>query len=101
VTEKGAADATDATDATDSTVVTTVTGPVVRRVVAVGSKSEREATVVVLDGRPVVLRRRDAGAFDDDPGFAALVGSTATLTGTLLSTTFLVDEASPVDPAAT
>ena len=85
-------------DGAEPTGVTTVTGPVVRQVVAVGSKSQREATVVVLDGRPVVLRLRDAGAFDDDPGLAALAGRTATLTGTLLSTTFLVDEATPVDP---
>ena len=81
------------TDPDESSIVTTVTAPVVRRMVAVGSKSEREATVVVLDGRPVVLRWRGAGAFDDDPGLAALAGSTVTLTGTRLSTAFLVDEA--------
>ena len=80
-------------DSADPTAVTTVTGPVVRRVVAVGSKSERQATVMVLDGRPVVLRWRGAGAFDDDPGLAALAGSTVTLTGTRLGTAFLVDEA--------
>lgn len=81
------------TDQDESSIVTTVTALVVRRMVAVGSKSEREATVVVLDGRPVVLRWRGAGAFDDDPGLAALAGSTVTLTGTRLSTAFLVDEA--------
>jgi hypothetical protein len=81
------------TDPADNATVTTVTALVVRRVVAVGSKSEREATVVVLDDQPVVLRWRGAGAFDDDPGLAALAGSTVTLTGTRLSTVFLVDEA--------
>jgi hypothetical protein len=81
------------TDPDEDSGVTTVTALVVRRVVAVGSKSEREATVVVLDGQPVVLRWRGAGAFDDDPGLAALAGSTVTLTGTRLSTAFLVDEA--------
>ena len=81
------------TDPADNATVTTVTALVVRRVVAVGSKSEREATVVVLDDQPVVLRWRGAGAFDDDPGLAALAGSTVTLTGTRLSTAFLVDEA--------
>ena len=77
----------------DPTAVTTVTAPVVRQVVALGSKSEREATVVVLDGRPVVLRWRGADALDDDPRLAALAGRTATLTGTRLTTAFLVDEA--------
>jgi hypothetical protein len=81
------------TDPADNATVTTITALVVRRVVAVGSKSEREATVVILDDQPVVLRWRGAGAFDDDPGLAALAGSTVTLTGTRLSTAFLVDEA--------
>jgi hypothetical protein len=85
---------TDEGAAADPT--TTITASVVRRVVAVGSKSEREATVVVLDGRPVVLRWRGAGAFDDDPRLAALAGSTVTLTGTRLGTAFLVDEATAV-----
>ena len=76
--------------------ITTVTAAIERRAVAVGSKSEREATVAIIDDRPVVLRRRGGGAFDDDASLAALVGTTARITGTRLSTAFLVDEATPV-----
>ena len=74
---------------------TTVVAPVERRPVAVGTKSEREATVAIVDGNPLVLRRRGASAFDDDPALAALAGTTVRLTGTRLSTAFLVDEAEP------
>ena len=42
--------------------VETVTAPVERRIVAAGSKSERETTVAIVDDRPLVLRRRGAGA---------------------------------------
>ena len=44
----------------------TVIAVVESRVVAAGSKSEREATVAEVDGRPLVLRRRGAMAYDDD-----------------------------------
>jgi hypothetical protein len=73
--------------------VETVTAPVERRVVATGTKSEREATVAIIDGQPLVLRHRGAGAFDDAADLAALAGRTARLTGTRLSTAFVVDEA--------
>ena len=75
----------------------TVIAPVERRTVARGSKSEREATVAIIDGRPLVLRRRGASAFDDGPAFAALAGRTVRLTGTALSTAFVVDDAAPLD----
>ena len=73
--------------------VETVTAPVERRIVAAGSKSEREATVAIIDDRPLVLRHRGAGAYDDPADLADLAGRTARLTGTRLSTVFLVDEA--------
>jgi hypothetical protein len=73
--------------------VETLTAPVERRIVAVGSKSEREATVAIIDDRPLVLRHRGGGAYDDPADLAALAGRTARLTGTRLSTVFLVDEA--------
>ena len=71
--------------------VETLTAPVERRIIAVGSKSEREATVI--DDRPLVLRHRGGGAYDDPADLADLAGRTARLTGTRLSTVFLVDEA--------
>jgi hypothetical protein len=70
-----------------------VTARVERRIVAAGTKSEREATVAIVDDQTLVLRHRGAGAFDDAPDLAALAGHTARLTGTRLSTVFLVDEA--------
>jgi hypothetical protein len=73
--------------------VETLTAPVERRIIAVGSKSEREATVAIIDDRPLVLRHRGGGAYDDPADLAALAGRTARLTGTRLSTVFLVDEA--------
>lgn len=73
--------------------IETVTAPVERRIVATGTKSEREATVAIVDGQPLVLRHRGAGAYDDAADLAALAGRTARLTGTRLSTAFLVDEA--------
>jgi hypothetical protein len=73
--------------------VETLTAPVERRIVAVGTKSEREATVAIIDDRPLVLRHRGGGAYDDPTDLAALAGRTARLTGTRLSTVFLVDEA--------
>lgn len=75
----------------------TVTAPVERRVVARGSKSEREATVALVGDRVVVLRRRGAPAFDDDAELAGLAGRVVRLTGTMLSTTLLVDEAVVAD----
>ncbi|MGI8759493.1 MAG: hypothetical protein ACR2K0_09335 [Acidimicrobiales bacterium] len=75
----------------------TVTAAVERRVVARGSKSEREATVAILGDHPLVLRHRGAGAFDDAADLAALAGTTVRLTGTRLATVFLVDHATPID----
>jgi hypothetical protein len=77
----------------DPTSVETLTARVERRIVAAGTKSERQATVAIVDDQTLVLRHRGAGAFDDAPDLAALAGSTARLTGTRLSTVFLVDDA--------
>lgn len=75
--------------------VVTVTAAVERRVVARGSKSEREATVAIVDDHPLVLRHRGAGAFHDAADLAALAGTTVRLTGTRLATAFLVDVVEP------
>jgi hypothetical protein len=77
----------------DPPSVETLTARVERRIVAAGTKSEREATVAIVDDQTLVLRHRGAGAFDDAPDLAALAGSTVRLTGTRLSTVFLVDDA--------
>ena len=68
-------------------VVTTVA----RRRVMAGTKQERTALVADIDGRTFVLRRRGAPAFTEDPELAALVGTRVAMTGTPLTTVFLVD----------
>jgi hypothetical protein len=68
-------------------------GRVERQRVAVGTKSERDALVLVLpDGRSLILRRRGAPTFDEDVQLAAHVGETVLVRGTPLETTLLVDD---------
>jgi hypothetical protein len=72
-----------------------VVATIERRRVAVGTKNDRSALVAEIGGRPFVLRRRGARAFTEDPELAGLVGTTVRLTGTPLSTVFLVDRVAP------
>ena len=72
-------------------VVTTIE----RRRVMGGTKQDRTALVAEIEGRPFVLRRRGAPAFSEDAELAALVGTTVRLTGTPLTTVFLVDRVAP------
>jgi hypothetical protein len=65
-------------------------GKVVRKTVAIGSKSEHAAVVLVTADAEYVLRRSGGNAFAD-PELDALVGETIRASGTLHGYTFLVD----------
>ncbi len=72
----------------------TVTGRLGRKIVAPGSKSERESLVIEADdGTMLLVRRRGAPSFgEEDEEMGALVGCRVALTGTVLEGTVLVDE---------
>jgi hypothetical protein len=74
-----------------------VTGDVVRRHIAAGSKSERDAVVLDTGDRTLILRRRGGNAFSD-PALDALVGKRVRLEGTATDTTFLIERFDVVDP---
>jgi hypothetical protein len=65
-------------------------GKVVRKSVGTGSKSEREAVVLVTPDAEYVLRRSGGNAFADAE-LDALVGATIRASGTLHGYTFLID----------
>lgn len=73
-----------------SATSTTLRGIVERQRIAVGSKSERTALVLVCEDRTVILRRLGESSFgDEDAEVAGLVGEHASFTGTLRGTTLL------------
>ena len=74
-------------------------GLVIRRVVAVGSKSERDAVVLVTDDGEYVLRRRGANPFVD-PELDALVGKTVRCTGELRGSTLIASDIAEDPPPA-
>ncbi|WP_221031670.1 hypothetical protein [Actomonas aquatica] len=78
-----------------------IQGTVVKKPFALGSKSERDALVLVT-GQQEYLMRRPAGlAFGIDPELAPLVGKTVRARGTLLAGhTLQVHEWDEVPPAA-
>ena len=65
-------------------------GTVARKLVAHGSKSEREAVVLVTrDGAEFILRRKGGNAFSD-PQLDELVGSSITADGHETGQTFIM-----------
>lgn len=66
-------------------------GKVVRKAVAVGSKSERDAIVLQTDGEDLVLRIHDGNPFHD-PRLDALVGKNIRATGVQHGYTFLMKD---------
>jgi hypothetical protein len=64
-------------------------GTVRRKVVAAGSKSERDAVVLVTASGELVLRRLGGNPFAD-PELDALVGATIRCTGELRGSTLIV-----------
>jgi hypothetical protein len=65
------------------------TGQVVRQPYAGGSKSERDAVLLVTDGERLVLRRQGGNPFAD-PELDALVGKRLRCRGTIHGTTFIL-----------
>jgi hypothetical protein len=66
-------------------------GSVVRKAIATGSKSEREAVVLLTDSGQFVLRRQGGNPFHD-PELNKLVGKTIKATGELSGYTILMSE---------
>ena len=66
-----------------------LTGLVVKEPFAKGSKSERDAVLLLADDRRYVLRRQGGNAFCD-PALDALVGKTIRGTGRITGYTFLL-----------
>jgi hypothetical protein len=68
-----------------------------RRRIGGGSKSAREALVLVFDdGSAVVLRCRDGPAMGDDPALAGLEGRRLKVRGTRTDTALLADSWEPL-----
>ena len=65
-------------------------GTVARRVVAAGSKSEREAVVLDTGDATLVLRRQGANPFETDPELDGLVGRRIRAEGSEHGQTLLV-----------
>lgn len=71
-----------------------LTGTVDVRLTGVGSKSEMQSVVLVLDDDEetiVTLRRREAAALDAETELAAYSGRRVRVTGDQIWTTFVVD----------
>jgi hypothetical protein len=66
-------------------------GSVVRKPIATGSKSEREAVVLLTDSGQFVLRRHGGNPFND-PELNKLVGKTIKCSGELTGHTILMSE---------
>lgn len=66
-----------------------IRGTVQRKTVASGSKSEREAVVIVTDGREYILRFAGGTAFAD-PRLDDLVGKRIRAEGEVTGNTFLM-----------
>jgi hypothetical protein len=65
------------------------TGAVVRQSYAPGSKSERDAVMLVTDGEQYLLRREGGNPFHD-PELDALVGKRLRCRGTIHGSTFIL-----------
>lgn len=76
------------------TATETLTGRIAVQIVARGSKSERLATVLILednpDAPPVVLRRSEFAGLGVDPGLDAWIGQRVTVEGRRSLSTFRV-----------
>ncbi len=74
-------------------------GIVARKLVARGSKSEREAVVLVTpEGGEFILRRKGGHAFRD-PQLDELVGTSITADGYVDGQTFIMASWNPLNPA--
>ena len=73
----------------------TYTGSVVRRPFGVGSKSERDAILLVTKDKEYVLRRQGGNAFHDSE-LERLVGKQIQCTGVVTGYTLLVSECAVV-----
>jgi hypothetical protein len=74
-------------------------GKVIRTRVAPGSKSERDAVVIVTDKGEFVLRRMGANPFVD-PELDKLVGKNLRCKGTVHNQSFIMTEWSELDEEA-
>jgi hypothetical protein len=75
-----------------------ITGEVVRRRVAIGSKSEHEAVLLVdASGRSYILRRRGGNPFRD-PELDRLVGSRVECEGTVIDDALIATSIVVVPP---
>jgi hypothetical protein len=77
-----------------------LTGTVDVRLTGVGSKSEMESVVLVVDDSDTVvpLRRRDAVALDAEGELARYQGRRVRVRGSKQWTTFVVDDVEELDP---
>ena len=71
--------------------LTTYSGSVVKRPFGVGSKSERDAILLVTNDKEYVLRRQGGNAFCD-PALEKLVGKQVRCTGVVTGYTLLVSD---------
>jgi hypothetical protein len=69
----------------------TYSGSVVKRPFGVGSKSERDAVLLVTTDKEYVLRRQGGNAFSD-PALEKLVGKQVRCTGVVTGYTLLVSD---------
>jgi hypothetical protein len=74
-----------------------LTGSVVKEPFARGSKSERDAVLLIAGENRYVLRREGGNAFSD-PVLDKLVGKTIRCTGRVAGYTFLISDWTEISP---
>lgn len=70
---------------------TTLTGSVIKKLIALGSKSEREAVLLVVGDKEYILRQKGGNPLND-PELNELVGKRVVGDGFLLGTTFVLTD---------
>lgn len=71
--------------------LTELTGSVVKHLIAKGSKSEREAVLLMVGEKQYILRQRGGNPFSD-PVLDDLVGKNLKAEGQILGTVFILDD---------
>lgn len=70
---------------------TTLTGSVIKKLIALGSKSEREALLLVVGDKEYILRQKGGNPYND-PELNELIGKKVVGDGFLLGTTFVLTD---------
>ena len=74
------------------------TGQIIRRRIAIGTKSERDAVILSTSDGDYILRRTGKNPYSD-PDLEKLIGKTVRSTGEMtIAGTFLAQQITPIEP---